>query len=167
MVDLGLALDRDASRSLPDQLEQQLRERLGRGELQPGAPLPSSRALAADLGTSRGIVVEAYDRLIRQGLLVARPGGAVRVSASLHTAPAASDGIAEFPGAPPAVTLDLHPASTPIGTLDRRAWGAAVREALRATGEADLASLDHAGLGALRAALAAQLARSRGVDRSP
>ncbi|CAA9387093.1 MAG: Transcriptional regulator, GntR family domain / Aspartate aminotransferase, partial [uncultured Quadrisphaera sp.] len=38
------------------------------GRLAPGAPLPPTRALARDLGVSRGVVVEAYQRLADEGL---------------------------------------------------------------------------------------------------
>lgn len=165
VVDLGLALDRAARAPLPDQLEQHLRDAMARGELAPGAAVPSTRALAVDLGVSRGVVVEAYDRLIRQGLLISKRGGAVRVSPTLGV-PAPSVADVDSAGAPepgPPVVLDLHPANTPMGTFDRRAWGAALREALRSATEQELASLDPAGLRDLREALIAQLARSRGV----
>ena len=42
------------------------------GRLQAGAPLPATRLLAGDLGVSRGVVVEAYQRLADEGL-VKRP----------------------------------------------------------------------------------------------
>lgn len=174
MVDLGIAVDRSSATPLPDQVEQLLHALIARGELGPGDALPSSRALAAELEVSRGVVVEAYDRLLRHGLLVSRPGGAVRVSRDLAApdAPAAGHAASDSagavsaaprPAAPPAVHLDLHPANTPIGTLDRRAWAAAQRASLRDATEAELGSLDRAGVPRLRAAVVAQLARSRGV----
>ncbi|MBO9533440.1 MAG: PLP-dependent aminotransferase family protein [Solirubrobacteraceae bacterium] len=166
VVDLGLALDRESRLPLPDQLERQLRQLLRRGELSAGAVLPSSRALASDLGVSRGIVVEAYDRLLRQGLLISQPGGAVRASSALHSTEPAAAGDAALPE-PAVFALDLHPAGTPIGTLDRRAWGGALREVLRTATEAELASLDRAGLLSLREALVEQLSHSRGVVAVP
>lgn len=176
VVDLGIAVDRASGVPLPDQVEHLVHTLIARGELGPGEPLPSSRALAAELTVSRGVVVEAYDRLLRHGLLVSRPGGAVRVSTELAPpdAPAAltPDGrpVAdaardERPAAVP-IQLDLHPANTPIGTLDRRAWAAAQRASLRDATEAELGSLDRAGVLGLREAVVAQLARSRGVVAS-
>jgi GntR family transcriptional regulator/MocR family aminotransferase len=41
---------------------------------------PSSRALAADLDLSRSLVVEAYEQLVAEGYLEARPGSATRVA---------------------------------------------------------------------------------------
>ena len=172
VVDLGIAVDRASTTPLPDQVEQLVHALIARGELGPGDALPSSRSLAAELSVSRGVVVEAYDRLLRHGLLVSRPGGAVRVSSELAApdAPAANagaggpaDGVPEERAQPPRVQVDLHPANTPIGTLDRRAWAAAQRTALRDATEAELASLDRAGVLQLREAVVAQLARSRGV----
>jgi GntR family transcriptional regulator/MocR family aminotransferase len=161
-VDLGLAVDRAATTPLPDQVEHALRARMGRAELRPGDALPSTRALATELEVSRGVIVEAYDRLVRQGLLVARQGAAVRVSDAIGS-------VGEAPTAPAAPTwrLRLHPAATPIGTLDRRAWGAATRAALREASEAAMANLDPVGDAGLRAAMAAQLSRSRGVVADP
>ena len=48
------------------------------GRLRPGDTLPSTRALAAALGLSRGPVVAAYDELAAAGFVVSRAGsGAV------------------------------------------------------------------------------------------
>ncbi|MDQ8045321.1 MAG: PLP-dependent aminotransferase family protein, partial [Patulibacter sp.] len=96
----------------------------------------------------------------------ARQGAAVRVSPAVARAlPLEVDAI-EAPQ-PPAWRLRLHPAATPLGTLDRRAWNAALRTALREAPEAALASNDAAGDPSLRAALATQLSRSRGVVTDP
>ncbi|MET0811198.1 MAG: winged helix-turn-helix domain-containing protein, partial [Thermoleophilaceae bacterium] len=53
--------------SLRGRLENELREAIRAGRLTPGAALPSSRALAVDLGISRGVVVEAYEQLTAEG----------------------------------------------------------------------------------------------------
>src|ERR1700730_14406065 len=49
------------------------------GRLHAGAPLPATRLLAGDLGVSRGVIVEAYQRLADEGLVSARPGTGTRV----------------------------------------------------------------------------------------
>jgi GntR family transcriptional regulator / MocR family aminotransferase len=53
------------------QLEEQLRNAVRSGRLAPGLALPSSRALARELGVSRGVVVDAYAQLGAEGYLVA------------------------------------------------------------------------------------------------
>lgn len=50
------------------------------GQLAPGSPLPSSRELAASLGIARGTVVLAYEQLLTEGYVVARPGAGMRIS---------------------------------------------------------------------------------------
>ncbi len=74
-------LDR-ASRDLGRQLAQSLRAAIQRGDLRPGEALPSTRALATALGVARGTVVEAFEQLIAEGFLEARPRGSTRVTRS-------------------------------------------------------------------------------------
>ncbi|MFD6250578.1 GntR family transcriptional regulator, partial [Streptomyces roseolus] len=50
-------------------LQEALREAVRSGRLAAGTRLPSSRALAADLGVSRGLVTEAYEQLTAEGYL--------------------------------------------------------------------------------------------------
>src|SRR5918998_1323345 len=57
--ELLVALRRGAG-PLHAQIEAQLRDGVRSGRLAAGERLPSSRALAAELGVSRGVVVEAY-----------------------------------------------------------------------------------------------------------
>ena len=50
------------------------------GRLGPGAPLPSSRELAALLGLSRNTITSAYLQLMDEGFLEARPRSGVFVA---------------------------------------------------------------------------------------
>ena len=78
--DLFVVLDREDRRPLRVQLEEQLRDGVRDGRLHAGTALPSTRALAAELGVARGVVVEAYGQLVAEGFLVARRGSATRVA---------------------------------------------------------------------------------------
>ncbi|MGM9516304.1 PLP-dependent aminotransferase family protein [Roseateles sp. DB2] len=60
--------------SLADQVERQIRSAIGAGRWTAGTRLPSIRLLAGDLGVSRNTVIEAYERLIAQGVARSRPG---------------------------------------------------------------------------------------------
>ncbi|QBY49878.1 PLP-dependent aminotransferase family protein [Cupriavidus oxalaticus] len=64
-----------------------LRGQISDGVLPPGAPAPSTRALAAELGVSRTTVTAAYEQLAAEGFLVTSAGRAARVANAL-TAPA-------------------------------------------------------------------------------
>ncbi|MGW4256892.1 GntR family transcriptional regulator, partial [Streptomyces californicus] len=59
-------------RGLRSGLMEALREAVRTGRLAPGTRLPSSRALAADLGVARNTVADAYAELVAEGWLTAR-----------------------------------------------------------------------------------------------
>ena len=161
--DLLVVLDRKDRRALRVQLEEQLRAGVRSGRLHAGTALPSTRALAAELGVARGVVVEAYGQLVAEGFLVARRGSATRVA---RVAPAAAPAPAPVARLP-AVRFDLRPESADRGAFPRRAWLAASRRALAAAADADLGYGAWAGAPPLRAALAAYLGRARGVVAEP
>jgi DNA-binding transcriptional regulator YhcF (GntR family) len=79
-VDLLVRIDRTCSVPMRLQLERELRHAIQSGRLRHGSPLPSSRALASDLGLSRGVVVEAHEQLLAEGYLRADRGSATRVA---------------------------------------------------------------------------------------
>jgi GntR family transcriptional regulator len=72
----------DTASRLPlyQQLAQQIREAIARGDLQPEASLPSVRQLSRDLVINPNTVARAYTELEREGLLVSRPGRGVYVA---------------------------------------------------------------------------------------
>src|SRR4051794_30520806 len=78
--ELLLDLDRTAETPLRAQLEDQLRAAVRNGRLATGERLPSSRALAGQLGLSRGVVQECYEQLVAEGYFVSRTGSATRVA---------------------------------------------------------------------------------------
>jgi GntR family transcriptional regulator/MocR family aminotransferase len=161
-LDLLLQIDRDRG-GLRPQLEDQLRDAVRAGRLGPGAALPSSRALARELGVSRGVVVEAYAQLAAEGYLVARQGAPTRVS------DAASPG----PGATPLAAgerpprYDFRTGRPDVSLFPRGAWLASLRRALRDAPDARLDYGDPRGALELRGALARYLGRVRGVACDP
>lgn len=60
-----------------------VRARIERRVLVPGARLPSVRAMAKAGGVSKSTVVEAYDRLVAEGVIRSRPGSGFYVAAPL------------------------------------------------------------------------------------
>ncbi len=77
---LPVVLDRTSGVPLPQQLSDAVRRLISDAVLRPGDGVPSTRALALSVGVARGSVVAAYDQLIAEGWLVARPGAATRVN---------------------------------------------------------------------------------------
>jgi GntR family transcriptional regulator, transcriptional repressor for pyruvate dehydrogenase complex len=68
-----------ARRLLASEVFDQLRGRILRGDMAPGAPLPAERALATLLKVNRNAVREGLKRLEQAGLVAIQQGGATRV----------------------------------------------------------------------------------------
>ena len=76
-------LDRSSPEALYRQLYARLREAVLSGRLAAGTRLPSTRALAAELGVSRNTVTGAFLPLLSEGYLEGRVGSGTYVSRSL------------------------------------------------------------------------------------
>ncbi|PIM52223.1 GntR family transcriptional regulator, partial [Roseateles chitinivorans] len=97
-----VALSRNASQPLAQQLAQRFAARIQQRLLLPGARLPSVRDCARHHGVSPYTVVAAYDQLLAQGLLEARKkrGFFVRETRTPPRAPLAVE-VAPAPLPPP------------------------------------------------------------------
>jgi len=164
-VDLHLDLPRGTR--VRRGLEAALRDAARR--LSPGTRLPSSRALAADLGLARNTVAEVYSQLVAEGWLTARTGSgtsvAERRSAEL---PRGADpaGRAAFGGGP-RPPLDLRAGVPDLSAFPAGAWLATARKVLTSAPRQLLDYPDPRGLPQLRTVLAGYLARARGVAADP
>jgi GntR family transcriptional regulator / MocR family aminotransferase len=83
-VDLGI--DRSDVEPIQQQIARQVRELVLNGRLKPKAKLPSSRALAEQLGVARATVVEAFEQLAGEGYIESRRGSGTAVAAELPEA---------------------------------------------------------------------------------
>ncbi len=83
LVQLPIVIPYRGSRSILTALHSQLRTGILDGRLKPGLRLPSTRALAAAYGVSRNTAVAAYELLLSEGYVSARPGSGTTVAASL------------------------------------------------------------------------------------
>ncbi|GAB3044364.1 PLP-dependent aminotransferase family protein [Sediminivirga luteola] len=173
-VHLPLRLTRPSGR----QLASALVDLLATGRLADGDWLPSTRALASDLGCSRSLVEGAYEELIAAGFFEGIPGSGTRVLSGASMAAAAgvrtragaahaleaADGPAQGPesarggdGRP----VDLSPGTPDTTLIDARAWSRAWREAARLPVPGTAAR--RSGHEALIAALRTHLRRHRGL----
>ncbi|MCP4072658.1 MAG: PLP-dependent aminotransferase family protein [Hyphomicrobiales bacterium] len=80
---LFISLDYGISKSLPDQIYNQIKEAVLTGRLKPGARLPATRVLANQLAVSRNTVVAAFELLGSEDYLVSRPGSGTRITSHL------------------------------------------------------------------------------------
>src|SRR5580658_9697295 len=145
-------------------LETALRDAVRTGRLAPGTRLPSSRALAADLGLARNTVAEVYNQLVAEGWLTARTGSGTSVAERRAAEPGPG------PLTRPEVTApryDLRPGVPDLSAFPSGAWLATARKVLSTAPRLLLDYPDPRGLPQLRTALAGYLARARGVAADP
>ena len=162
-VDLLVELDRGTSLPLHEQLERTLRAAMRDGRLATGASLPSSRALAAELGVSRGVVTTAYDQLAAEGYLQTRQGAPVRVA----------PGVRAHGPRPPAPSLlaradyEFSPGLPDLAGFPRERWLRSLRSAWREAALDAVGYGDPRGVPELREALTDYLGRVRGTAADP
>ncbi|MGW7046291.1 MocR-like pyridoxine biosynthesis transcription factor PdxR [Streptomyces avermitilis] len=145
-----------------------LREAVRSGRLAPGTRLPPYRSLAADLGVARNTVADAYAELVAEGWLTARQGSGTRVAD--RAAPLGGAHARVPKKAPPRARgprHDLRQGTPDASSFPRAAWLASYRRALQQAPNEVFGPGDPAGRIELRRALAAYLARARGVRTEP
>ena len=179
-----LALDRTSATSLQDQIVAFFRDAVLRGAMKPGARLPSSRQLAADLGVARITAVEAFDRLSAEGYFVTRRGVGLFVAntvtdaylSGLPTRPRHARTPAATTPAPAKTrsldtpSADTLPLATGVPALEEfpwRDWARISARVFRDRPAAALAYGDPQGLPELRSAIADYLGAARGIVCDP
>jgi GntR family transcriptional regulator/MocR family aminotransferase len=163
--DLLIELNRDAGVALHRQIAASIRASVRAGRLRAGASLPPTRILAAGLGVSRGVVVEAYQQLVAEGYLASRSGGYTHVAASM--AASAGAGSAAPVTRPAARSVDFGYGRTDVSQFPRAAWLRSVRTVLTTTPNDRFAYLDGRGVPELHRALCEYLNRVRGTSCVP
>lgn len=149
------------------------------GRLGPGQRLPSSRALAEELGLSRNTVLGAYDRLVAEGYLAVRPASGVYVAddvpADLGQAARAVSGPAGFSDrghrliaaapdrAAPATARPFAVGLPALVDFPLETWRRLTNRRLRRPETGLMAGGDPQGLPSLCQALASYLTEARGL----
>jgi GntR family transcriptional regulator/MocR family aminotransferase len=159
-AELLIELERSRSRGFRAQVEDELRDAIRSGRLAAGALLPSTRALAADLGVTRGVIVAAYDQLVAEGYLAARPGSGTVVNAAAKSPTTTR----RSPRDDTEIVVDFRPGLPDLDLFPRGAWLRAIRSALQTLPGEDLGYGDPRGLPQAREAVADYLGRVRGVS---
>lgn len=155
------------------------------GRLKPGMRMPSSRALAAELGVARNTILLAMEQLMSEGYLETRRGSGTYVAASLpdlrparpHRAPAgATPNGQKLPGFAPLAARLAAPTAMPLHSRGLFApglpdcdefpfelWARLLAKTWRRPAQALLTGGEPGGFRPLRAAIANYLAVTRAV----
>lgn len=157
-----LQIDRRGRESLGGQVQRQLRDAIRSGRLRFGERLPSTRALASQLGLSRGVIVDAYAQLESEGYLAPRVGSGTEVASRLGptSAPAVASDVA--PPVAACLAVDFEYGIPDLASFPMRDWSWALGVAARTARLDDLGDELGAGNERLRAVVAAYLRRVRG-----
>ena len=159
---LPVEVHRDDRTPIHRQIETAIRALIRGGQLRLGAPLPPTRVLAADLGVSRGVVVEAYQQLTAEGYLVGRVGGQTQVAAG-QAAPSTPVRLARSAPA----RIDLSYGRADVSSFPRAAWLRSIRGVLTGVPNELFGYLSGSGTPQLRTAIADYLNRVRGTIAHP
>src|SRR5262249_47558872 len=159
-------LDRGSRTPLTRQIYMQVRSAVLSGALRSGTRVPSSRAMASQLGVARPSVVSAYEQLLAEGYVESRRGWGSFISGHLpglasrrqsaprairRAVPTAAQGFPDFERS--AVQSDARPFNTGRTLIDARTaetWRSLTHRAVRRLGANDLGYTDPAGLLELR-----------------
>lgn len=183
IASLPIFLERHAGRTLQEQIYSSIRQCIVDGRVAVDQRLPSTRALAAELGVSRNTALLALEQLRAEGYLVARRGSGVFISRDVPERRFASPrSLAEPVTRPPfsrrgyllsntrppdrrapgSVARAFRLGTPALDLFPQQLWARLTRECLRSSRAAhrDYSSL--AGLPALREAIAEQV-QSRGT----
>jgi GntR family transcriptional regulator/MocR family aminotransferase len=176
-----LSLDAESGTPLHRQLYATLRSFILDGRLGAGSRLPATRTLAEQLGIGRNTIISAYEQLLAEGLIEARPGSGTRV-VPLLTQRAATQGP---PAQAPAMSrrgeliasrsqparspgrVNVQPGVPDSGVFPFAAWAKLVARNARRRTEDVLGYAQFAGHPRLRRAIADYLAVARGVVCAP
>jgi GntR family transcriptional regulator/MocR family aminotransferase len=170
-----LALDTASGEPLYVQIYDQVRELILTGRLGAGTRLPSTRALASELGVSRTTTLSAYDQLASEGYIDGQLGSGAYVSAEL---PDELLGVAGASGGdvavsePPATVSAFMPRPFDSGMPDTRGfpfaeWSRHLARSWRNPTPDMLHIANTSGDPALRAAIARHVNAVRGIECAP
>ena len=187
-MNLPLQIDRGDPIPLQDQLFEQLRQLILAGTLKPNSRVVATRFLADQIGVSRTTVLLAYERLISEGYLEARPAVGTYVCSTLPEQGAPRYSRVEPPDVlrqaslrPPAFhSSTLAPPAVPKETIDFSAtrfdvtyllptklWVQGVRNLFAQEPDGLGRPLPAGGVMELRRAIVDYVAATRGIMASP
>ncbi len=172
MNELTISLDTKSSRPLYEQIYQYIKEEIQNGGLPFQERLPSTRNLASYLQVSRSTVELAYDQLIAEGYIEARPCRGFFVNNleglyRLKPEKQAANGESGAEEAKEHYRFDFSPSGVDLNSFPHNAWKKLSRAILMEEKKEFFQLGDPQGEFALRKVISGYLHQARGVSAPP
>jgi GntR family transcriptional regulator/MocR family aminotransferase len=176
MYDMTIQLNADSDKCLYEQIYEHIRQEIREGKLLSGERLPSTRSLAEYLQVARSTVDYAYDQLLSEGYIEARPYRGYFVCPldailwmdnknTFLTAQSETHETSE--AATPAYKYDFSPNGTDMSVFPFGSWKRITRNILDESNSELFAQGEPQGDYRLRQTIGRYLHSSRGVECSP
>ncbi|WP_306419226.1 PLP-dependent aminotransferase family protein [Alteribacter natronophilus] len=159
-------MKRESKVSLTQQVYEQIRSGILKQKFTEGEKLPSTRELAASLGISRNVCLEAFDRLITEGYLDVRPRSGTYVAKGITFQREEERSHPVFPARVSNLSkdvIDFRAANPAMDHFPRKIWGRLLKEVCIDTPEEAFAYSGSEGVRKLREVLSQYLLKIRGV----
>ena len=172
-MDLLIPLDLQQKKPLYEQIYSYIRKEIREGNLRVGERLPSTRTLAAHLKVSRSTTQMAYDQLLAEGYIEARPYRGIYVAQMEELVEVetpmcldeGSDGFLEVKEPEREKNfVDFSPRGIDLESFPYNIWRKLSRNTLVNDNREMFLSGDHQGENGLREAIRAYLHSARGVN---
>ena len=170
---LFFSINRQSEKTLTQQVYEQVRYRILTNEFQAGDRLPSSRELAANIGVSRNVILEAYDQLIIEGYIEVIPQSGTYVSHGtslfLRKSQQPIKEMSKFPiqNNTSEGTIDFKAGNPAMDFFPRKTWGKLTNEVCLDSNNDLFGYNPSQGVETLRVVLTNYLSRVRGVNCHP
>lgn len=184
MYDMTITLQADSKKCLYEQIYEYIRDEIREGKLLAGERLPSTRALAENLQVARSTVDYAYEQLLSEGYIEAKPyrgyfvckveellrlqGAGVGASDAMQAAPVGQESGQALKGnAKPEYDFDFYPNGIDMSGFPFGVWQKITRNVLSFDNNELFALGKPQGDEDLRATIGRYLHASRGVNCTP
>ena len=170
MPELMIHLENDSRKPLYEQIYSHIRAEIRNGSLKAGERLPSTRVLAEHLKVSRSTTQMAYDQLLAEGYMEARPCRGYFVSHLAELVETGATGTREMettvePDA--GWRVDFSPRGIDLDSFPYHVWRKLSRNTLVDDNKEMFHSGNHQGEPGFREAIRSYLHSARGVNCSP
>ncbi len=168
MYDKKIILDKQLPISLSRQLFEAISKEIRTGNMRSGEKLPSTRAFAKVLGTSRNTVTEAYEMLLAEGYILTEQGKVSRVAEGIDEPMQNLMRKKDVPhGEMKRYDVRFETGKPDIEHFDRKRWHKLIRQASGELEATDLEYQSARGYSPLCEEISKWLFRSRGMLISP